>query len=325
MSTLREGRIVRVDAKIVHVDVGDEIIHASPRGSLFEKLEGRKNPIAVGDLVRVSLDGDPVAVEEVLPRKNYLGRVASAHDPREQVLVANVDQLFLIGSVSKPGFSSNRTDRILAACQWHEIPAVLVLNKMDLARGDEMQQIAETYRDIPITVLETCAKDGRGLDGLIDLMRGRVSVFYGPSGAGKSTLLNAIQPGLNIKEGKVSAYWSQGRHTTSFSLLHRLDMGGYVVDTPGIRVFRLYDIKTSELRDLYPDFAPFAENCHFKSCSHDHEPDCAVADAVETGDLAATRYASYVELLDEMQPDLAPDLGELLEEAPEDEPTPPQS
>lgn len=322
MTALREGRIVRVDAKVVHVDLGDEVIHASPRGSLFENLKGRKNPIAVGDQVRVSLDGDPVAVEEVLPRKNYLGRVASAHDPREQVLVANVDQLFLIGSVSKPGFSSNRTDRILAACDWHEIPAVLVMNKIDLARGDELDHIRKTYESIPITVIETCAKDGRGVDILAERMKDRVSVFYGPSGAGKSTLLNTIQPGLNIREGKISAYWSQGRHTTSFSLLHRLDMGGYVVDTPGIRVFRLYDVKTSELRDLYPDFAPFAEQCRFNSCSHDHEPDCAVADAVESGDLSATRYASYVEMLDEMQPDLAPDLGELLEDVPDDEPRP---
>ena len=322
MTAPQEGRIVRVDAKVVHVDLGYKVIHASPRGSLFENLKGRKNPIAVGDQVRVSLDGDPVAVEEVLARKNYLGRVASAHDPREQVLVANVDQLFLIGSVSKPGFSSNRTDRILAACEWHEIPAVLVINKIDLARGDELDHIRRTYESIPITVIETCAKDGRGVEQLAERMQDRVSVFYGPSGAGKSTLLNTIQPGLNIREGKISAYWSQGRHTTSFSLLHRLDMGGYVVDTPGIRVFRLFDVTASELRDLYPDFAPFATKCHFKSCSHDHEPDCAVADAVESGDLASTRYASYVEMLDEMQPDLAPNLGELLEEVPDDEPRP---
>ncbi|MFT7679575.1 MAG: ribosome biogenesis GTPase [Planctomycetota bacterium] len=322
MSDLRQGRIVRVDAKVVHVDLGSEVIHASPRGSLFEDLKGRKNPLAVGDQVMVSLHGNPVAVEEILPRKNYLGRVASAHDPREQVLVANVDQLFMIASLSQPGFSSNRTDRILAACEWHEIPVVMVINKIDQSEEEELAAISATYEAIPVPVLLTCAKDGRGVDALAERMRGKVSVFYGPSGAGKSTLLNAIQPGLQIREGKVSKYWKTGRHTTSYSKLHPLDMGGYAVDTPGIRVFRLYDVKTSELRDLFPDFAPFAEKCKFKSCSHDHEPDCGVFDAVEDGKLAASRYASYVEMLDEMQPDLAPDMDEPMEGPPPGSPPP---
>ncbi|MGK0220500.1 MAG: ribosome biogenesis GTPase, partial [Planctomycetota bacterium] len=233
MSDLRQGRIVRVDAKVVHVDLGSEVIHASPRGSLFEDLKGRKNPLAVGDQVMVSLHGNPVAVEEILPRKNYLGRVASAHDPREQVLVANVDQLFMIASLSQPGFSSNRTDRILAACEWHEIPVVMVINKIDQSEEEELAAISATYEAIPVPVLLTCAKDGRGVDALAERMRGKVSVFYGPSGAGKSTLLNAIQPGLQIREGKVSKYWKTGRHTTSYSKLHPLDMGGYAVDTPG--------------------------------------------------------------------------------------------
>ncbi|MGK0218917.1 MAG: ribosome biogenesis GTPase [Planctomycetota bacterium] len=131
-----------------------------------------------------------------------------------------------------------------------------------------------------------------------------------------------MQPGLQIREGKVSKYWKTGRHTTSYSKLHPLDMGGYAVDTPGIRVFRLYDVKTSELRDLFPDFAPFAEKCKFKSCSHDHEPDCGVFDAVEDGKLAASRYASYVEMLDEMQPDLAPDMDEPMEGPPPGSPPP---
>jgi ribosome biogenesis GTPase len=309
MSQLREGRVLRVDAKVCHVEIDGEVLHASPRGSLFESLAGRKNPIAVGDRVRVSVDGDPVGIEEVLERKNYLGRVASAHDPREQVLVANVDQMFIIGSFRKPGFSSNRTDRILAACVWHEIPTILVLNKIDLADPDEVAAVRATYEAVPIDVLETCATDGRGVAELSARLVDRVSVFYGPSGAGKSTLLNRIQPGLNIKEGRISKFWSQGRHTTSHSYLHRLDGGGWTIDTPGIRVFRLYDVKRSELRDIFPDFEPFARNCRFPNCSHDHEPECAVADAAEDGRLAGTRYANYLEMLDELDPGNAPDLS----------------
>ncbi len=306
----RVGRVLRVDAKVVHVDLDGKTVQAAPRGTLFDVGSAQKNPIAVGDFVEVGDDGDPIPVDKVLPRRNYLGRVASNHDPREQVLVSNVDQMFLIGSLSRPGFSSNRTDRILAACCYHEIPATLVLNKVDLAKPDELAAITKTYRDLPIPVLQTCALDGRGLEELMAAMKDRVSVFYGPSGAGKSTLLNRIQPGLNIKEGRISKYWKQGRHTTSYSFLHRLEMGGFTIDTPGIRAFRLFDINPAELRDMFPEFDRFAGACRFDDCSHDHEPECGVADAMENGDLPASRYASYLDMLDEIRPDQAYDPDE---------------
>ena len=301
------GRVVRVDAKVCHVELDGAVVHAAPRGHLFESLGGFKNPIAVGDQVRLSPSGDPLAIEEVLERRNYLGRVASSHDPREQVLVANVDQLFIVSSMNKPGFSSNRTDRILAACTWHEIPVVLILNKIDLSESHEVLALRETYEAVPVDVLETCATDGRGVESLAARMKDKVSVFYGPSGAGKSTLINRVQPGLNLKEGRVSKYWKQGKHTTTFSQLIPLEMGGWVVDTPGIRVFRLHGLKRNVLRDLYPDFERFQEECKYPGCTHDHEPDCGVFDAVDRGELAASRYGSYLEMLDEIDPEGAYD------------------
>lgn len=304
MGTLEEGRVVRTDAKVCHVDVDGAVVQAAPRGLLFGEdgeRSAQKNPVAVGDFVEVDRSTEPASLVNVLPRRNYLSRTASSHDPREQILVANVDQLFVISSLARPGFSSNRTDRILAACVWHEIPAVLVLNKIDLADPEELASIRATYEAIPVPVLETCAVDGRGVDALRERMKDKVSVFYGASGAGKSTLLNALQPGLKLKVGKVSKYWKAGRHTTTFSQLHALELGGWAVDTPGIRVFRLYDIKPSEVRDLFPEFARWQGHCRFPDCSHDHEPDCAVFDAVEDGKLAPSRYASYVELLDEIR------------------------
>ncbi|MFT5475300.1 MAG: ribosome biogenesis GTPase [Planctomycetota bacterium] len=311
------GRVVRVDAKVCHVEIGGKVILAAPAGLLFETRSERKNPIAVGDHVEVSSEGNPVRLEKVLERKNYLGRTASSHDPREQVLVANVDQLLIIGSLKSPGFSSNRTDRILAACTWHRIPVTLVLNKIDLFSEEDVAPIRKTYKDIPIPVLETSAKDGRGVEQFAALLKDQVSVLYGPSGAGKSSLLNAIQPGLNIREGKISKYWKQGKHTTSYSALHALDQGGWVIDTPGIRVFRLHGACREDLRDMYPDFAPFQSKCHFPDCTHDHEPDCAVAEAVEDRKLSPTRYGSYLEILDELDaklaydPDQEAELGEL--------------
>lgn len=311
-----EGRVVRADAKVFHVDVGGRTLRSAPRGKLFEELGARKNPVAVGDLVRLDASTDPASIEEVLPRRNYLGKLASLHDPREQVLVCNVDQLLVVGSLRKPGFSSNRTDRILAACAWHGIPAEVVLNKLDLARAGEVDEVRATYAKAGIPVLATSATKGIGIEELRALLTGKVSVLYGASGAGKSSLLNAIQPELGLKVGKISKYWDSGRHTTTFSELHPLDAGGYVIDTPGIRVFRLHALSRAELRGLFSEFGRFAAECRYPDCSHDHEPHCAVLAAVEAGEVPPTRYASYLEMLDELGP--TPD-----EQAPADPDEPP--
>jgi ribosome biogenesis GTPase len=299
-----EGLVVRTDAKVVHVLVGGEVRQFVPRGKLFDaRGPDEKNPIAVGDRVRVSLAGNPPGVEEVLARKNHLPRIASSHDPREQVLFANVDQMVVIGSLEHPRFSSNRTDRILVACRYHEIPARLVLNKTDLGDPADAVAIARTYAAADVPVLRTNAVTGAGLDELAELLRGKTSAFYGASGAGKSTLLNALQPGLKLKIGNISRYWAQGKHTTTFSQMLRLDaLEAWAIDTPGIRVFRLFGINQAELRDCFPEIARLAGRCRFSSCSHDHEPDCAVFDAVEAGEIAPTRYQSYVEILDELAP-----------------------
>lgn len=303
MPELVEGLVVRVDAKVCHVEVDSQVLHAAPRGSLFEDLEGVKNPVAVGDRVLVDPSTGPMSLVEVLPRRNSLSRVASSHDPREQVLVANVDQLLIISSINKPKFSSNRTDRILAACEWNHIPAVLILNKIDLDKKGMLQEIRSTYESVPVPILETCATDGRGLDELKELLRDKITVLYGPSGAGKSTTLNTIQPGLNLKVGKISAHWEQGRHTTTFSRLLKLDLGGWVVDTPGIRVFRLHGVNKSALRGLFPEFVRLQQGCKYPNCTHDHEPECAVLDALEDGQIPQTRYMSYLEMLVEASPD----------------------
>lgn len=303
MVEFKKGLVVRVDAKVCHVELDGVVIHAAPRGQLFENLKGVKNPVAVGDWVMLDARTEPASLLEVLPRRNSLSRVASSHDPREQVLVANADQVLIISSIVKPRFSSNRTDRILAACEWNDIPAVLVLNKIDLDKKGILEDVRNTYQNVPIPIIETCATDGRGLEELKGTLADKVTVLYGPSGAGKSTMLNTIQPGLNLKVGKISSHWEQGRHTTTFSRLLHLDLGGWVVDTPGIRVFRLHGVKKGELRGLFPEFRRFQANCKFPNCIHDHEPDCAVLDALENGEIPETRYHSYVEMLVEAAPD----------------------
>jgi ribosome biogenesis GTPase len=301
-ATVHTGRIVRTDAKVCHVEVGGRVWVCQPRGILFEAGSAQKNPLAVGDAVSVDLASDPPSIDAVLPRRNWLGRTASSHDPREQVLVANVDQLLAICSMAKPSFSSNRTDRILAACTWHNIPATLVLNKTDLAKPQDIAAVRETYEDIDFGVLETSVPLNLGIDALREKLRDKVSVLYGGSGVGKSSLLNSLQPGLKLKVGKISKYWDQGKHTTAFSQLHQLDFGGWVIDTPGIRAFRLHKATPADLRGMFPEFARVSAKCRFPDCSHNHEPECAVFEAVEAGEMAASRFASYVEMLDEIAP-----------------------
>lgn len=301
---LARGLVLRTDAKVCHVQVDGRVVQAAPRGILYGEDDERreqKNPVAVGDEVEVDLATTPAGLERVLPRRNWLSRTASSHDPREQVLAANVDQLFVIASVGKPGFSSNRTDRILAACEWSRIPATIVLNKIDLAGEGELEDLTDTYARAGVPVLPTCALDGRGVESLREQMRGQTSVFYGASGSGKSSLINVLDPALKLKVGKISRFWDAGKHTTSFSQLYTIGGDMRVIDTPGIRVFRLYGVPVGNLRDLFREFVPIQSRCAFPDCSHDHEPDCAVFEAVEDGVIAASRYASYVEMLDEMR------------------------
>jgi len=307
--------VIRTDAKVCHVEVDGKVVQAAPRGVLYSTGGERtgeepKNPVAVGDMVEVDLSSSPAGLESVLPRKSWLSRIASSHDPREQVLAANVDQVLVIGSLKTPLFSSSRTDRILAACVWHELPTVLLLNKIDLAEAEDIESIRATYERVPVRVIETCAVDGRGLEEVRATLAGRTSVLYGASGAGKSSLLNRLSPGLKLKEGRISRYWDAGKHTTNFSQMYRLGEDAWVIDTPGIRVFRLHGVTLPNLPDLFPEFAAYHGKCKFGGCLHDHEPDCAVFDAVDRGELAASRYASYVEMLDEMRGARAPEPAE---------------
>lgn len=301
------GRILRQDAKVCHVDVDGVVRHCAIRGKLFENLGDRKGPVAVGDVVDIDPRGDPQSIEAVHPRRNYLSRIASSHDPREQVLFANVDHMYVIASIAKPGFSSNRTDRILATCNQRGIPVTLIFNKIDIDKAGLLEELRGTYATAGVPILETCAIegfDGPGMAGLRDALAGKVSAFYGASGVGKSTLLNSIDPRLKIKVAKISKYWTAGKHTTTYSQMHRLplehEQESWVIDTPGVRVFRPYGLTRETLRDLFPDFARFQARCHFPNCTHDHEPECAVFDAVESGKIAPTRYGSYTEMLDEL-------------------------
>lgn len=298
-----EALVVRVDARQCEVLLDDgRTVPALLRGRLFEDRDRDRNPVAVGDRVRLTPEGEDWAIDEVLPRRNAFGRrVAGEDHDLRQVLAANVDQVVVVNSVGLPPFSSIVADRILATCGFAGIPAVLVLNKVDKAKRRKLEKIVASYADAEAPVLLTSALDGSGLEELRATLAGRTSVLYGLSGVGKSTLMNALDPSLELETREVSASLSSGRHTTTFSRWYPFDGGGAVIDTPGVRKFRPFGIPPHELRLHFPEMRVLGADCRYPACLHRGEPDCAVAAALEDGRLAPSRHRSYLELLEELE------------------------
>jgi ribosome biogenesis GTPase len=205
-----------------------------------------------------------------------------------------VDQLLIVLSWRDPVIWLELIDRNLIAAQRYDLIPIICVNKIDLAEDMAICRASlQPYLDLGHRVLFTCALTGQGVDKLREVLRGQATVLVGLSGVGKSSLLSAVQPGLELRTGQVSEYSGQGRHTTAQVVLHRLEMGGFVVDTPGIREFGLSGLKQSELARFYPEIAAVAGGCRFDDCAHIYEPGCAVKAAVQQGRVSATRYHSY--------------------------------
>jgi len=293
--------VIRVDARQCEVELGGRILPARFRGNLFSENSIEKSPVAVGDQVRLSREGEELAVEEVLPRRNFFSRRAAGSELRRQLIAANIDQVAVIASFRQPTFSSIATDRILASCHFHEIPALVVVNKADLATKKQLDSLPATYRAAGYPVLVTSALRGTETDTLLAHLKDRVTVLSGLSGVGKSSLLNRIEPGLGLRTRKFSQALGSGRHTTAYARMFSLAAGGFVIDTPGMRSFRLFGIAPSELRLHLPEMAALGRDCHYPDCLHRGEPGCAVLAALEEGTLARSRHRSYLEMLAELE------------------------
>jgi len=252
--------------------------------------------VAAGDRVVFTPTGEREGIiEEVLPRRTKLSR-RTPHDPRtEHIIVTNVDQLLIVASVRKPPLTRGIIDRYIIAGEAGGLDPIICINKIDLARSPlEYTPAAEDYRAMGYQVLLTSALTGEGIDTLRDALRDKSTVLAGHSGTGKSSLINAVQPGLKLATGDV---YLKGRHTTVSVSLLKLDFGGYVVDTPGIREFTLWDIEQRDVAQFFPQIWELSADCRMPDCIHLHEPDCAVKEAVRRGELPKERYASYVRIL----------------------------
>ncbi len=268
-----------------------------------QKAVGRKEKPAEDEAQEPGLSSLPTAHSPLPPPEGVIERVEPRHGVltrasrrREHVLVANVDQLVIVMSLVEPDLKPHLIDRYLAVAQQGGLNPVLCLNKSDLADAVELQSLIGLYAQLGIPVFLCSARTGAGVDRLREQLRGRSTVFSGQSGVGKSSLLNAIQPNLALAVKSVSEVNQKGRHTTTYSQLIKLNFGGWVVDTPGVRTLALWQARPEEMEGFFPEFRPFVPLCNFPDCTHTHETGCAVKDAVARRLITSRRYHSYIGL-----------------------------
>ncbi len=303
-SAYSEGVVIRVDAQYPLIECGPRRFRCMVRKKLKYKLKGVVKRVCVGDRVLVmppDNDDNLGAIEDVLPRKTQLTRSAAGREGYHQTVAANVDQLIVVVSTHNPELHSRLIDRILIGGEQGELSCVIVVNKIDLAQRDEIAKRLDHYPEIGYPVLLTSATVGTGIEELKEVLCDKSSVFAGPSGAGKSSLLNAIQPGMRLTTAEVSRQTGKGKHTTTFVQLLKLDFGGYVVDTPGIREFGLWNVKRANLAEFFPEMAGHIGQCHYKDCAHITEPGCAIKAAVDRGEISPERYASFAHIYETIE------------------------
>jgi ribosome biogenesis GTPase len=293
--TCLPGRVLRVHglASIVETDDGKQF-KCAVRRLLRSLATNERSIVTTGDRVWfLPTLGDEGVIERVEPRHGILTRSSKN---REHVLVANVDQVVIVMSLVEPDLKPHLIDRYLASAIQGKIAPLICLNKADRVDPASVQPILGLYSQLGIPIVLTSATQRQGLEQLKTKLQNRQSVFAGQSGVGKSSLLNAVQPDLGLRVREVSEANQKGRHTTTTAQLIRLDFGGWVVDTPGIRQFQLWNIIPEEVEGFFPDFHPFVPLCAYPDCTHTHEDRCAVKRAVALHQINMQRYESYLGL-----------------------------
>ena len=263
------------------------------------------NPVAVGDHVEIAPQSDGTAyITAIEPRQNYIIRRASNLSKEAHIIAANLDQACLVVTLTHPVTSTTFIDRFLSTAEAYRVPALIVINKTDLLTEPDdielLDGVEYLYNSIGYRVIKTSTVTGEGIDTLRDALRDRISLLSGNSGVGKSTLINTLIPGLDLRTAEISDVHLTGMHTTTFSEMFALPGGGYIVDTPGVRGFGTIDYDKYEVAHYFPEIFRASKDCRYGNCTHTHEPGCAVLEAIENQEIAQSRYASYLSILDDL-------------------------
>ena len=272
------------------------------RGKLRLKGVRSTNPVVVGDWVKFEADEQGgYVISAIEPRHNYIIRRASNLSKESHIIAANIDQALLVVTLFSPETALEFVDRFLVTCEAYKVPVTILLAKIDLARQhpEAVEEFYSIYEKAGYKIVEVSATEGEGIETVRELLRGKTTLLSGNSGVGKSTLVAAVEQGLDIKTGEISQSHHKGKHTTTFSTMYPLAEGGYIIDTPGIKGFGLIDIDDAELAHYFPEMMRYLPDCRFYNCSHTHEPECAVVEAVKSGEIAYPRYESYLKIMDE--------------------------
>jgi ribosome biogenesis GTPase len=266
------------------------------------RIDGYKstNPISVGDKVEFAVDKDGIgAISGVEKRKNCIIRKSKNLSKLSHIIATNVDQAMLVVTLAAPRTSFGFIDRFLATAEAYSISAILIFNKADILEDADLKEVMSIYEKIGYKCFSVCStkmpKEKKEV--MISLLKDKITLISGHSGVGKSTFINAIEPGLDLKTGAISNAHSKGIHTTTFSEMHELSFGGFIIDTPGIQEFSVINMDKYELSHYFPEIFRTSDACKFNTCLHLNEPKCAVIDAVEKGEIALSRYHSYLSIM----------------------------
>ncbi|MDR2936645.1 MAG: ribosome small subunit-dependent GTPase A [Rikenellaceae bacterium] len=280
-----------------------KLIPCRIKGKLRLKGIRTTKPVTVGDRVEYAAGpGADSVVSGIHERTNYIIRKSSNLAREAHIIAANLDLALVIVTLDFPPVNPEFLDRFLVTAEAYNVPARIVLNKIDLFGAPYAERLAEfheAYRMAGYEVIEASALTGVGIDRLRDMIRDKVTLFSGNSGVGKSTLVQTIDPSLTLRTGEISSYHNKGKHTTTFSEMFKLTEGGYLIDTPGIKGFGLIDFEKDEISRYFPEIFRHSVECQYYNCTHTHEPGCTVKEAVEAGKVSASRYISYLKLLEE--------------------------
>jgi len=274
------------------------------KGNFKIKGLSSTNPISVGDKVEFeSKSGESFGIiNKIEDRYNYIVRKSTKLSKRQHIIACNIDRAIIVVTLAFPRTSTGFIDRFLVTAEEYHIPAFIVFNKSDLYPEDfltYLEELKSIYEGLGYKCIVTSASKHRGLDELKGILKGNTSLFLGHSGVGKSALINAMQPGLNLKLGVISAYHLKGQHTTTFAEMHPLSFGGFIIDTPGIKELGMIHVKPEEIAGYFPEMRALLPKCRFYNCTHIHEPGCAVLQALERGEINAGRYHNYLGMLND--------------------------